>query len=99
MEGTTPHLELRPMAPAGYIRLPIRARWSVSGSLRGLGVSVYDEAGPGSDGVRPTALLPSRAVEIADHGPETVAEDAESSAPPRPPPPPPILRPLAEVVR
>lgn len=99
MEGTTLHLELRPMAPAGYVRIPIRARWAVSGSLRGLGVSVYDEAGPGASGLRPTAILPSRAVEIADHGPETTAEEPESSPPPRPPPPPPILRPLAEVVR
>lgn len=99
MEGTTLHLELRPMAPAGYVRLPIRARWAVSGTLRGLGVSVYDEAGPGASGLRATAILPSRAVEIADHGPEASPEEPESSAPPRPPPPPPILRPLAEVVR
>ena len=99
MEGTTLHLELHPIAPAGYIRIPIRARWALSGAMRGLGVSTYDEAGPRSEGVRATAILVSRAMEIADHGPEVDPEHAEASAPPRPPSPPPMPRPLAEVLR
>jgi hypothetical protein len=99
IEGTTMRLVLRPIAPAGYVRIPIRARWSLGGSLRGLGVSVVDESGPSSDGLRPTAILASRAVEITDRGPEAQVEHAESSPPPRPPPPPPMPRPLAEAVR
>src|SRR6185369_2936017 len=79
IEGTTLHLVLLPIAPAGFTRLPVRARWSLAGTLRGLGVSVVDEAGPARDGLRPTAILPSRAVEIPDHGGEAAAPTAESS--------------------
>ena len=99
IEGTTLHLVLRPIAPAGFTRIPVRARWSLAGSLRGLGVSFVDEAGPSTQGMHPTAILPSRAVEIADHGPEASVEHADATPAPRPPPPPPMPRPLAEVLR
>lgn len=102
IEGTTLHLVLRPMAPAGFTRIPIRARWSLAGSLRGLGVAFVDEAGPSVEGMHPTAILPSRGVDIADRGAEASVEDPEASpepAPPPPPPPIPLPRPLAEVVR
>jgi hypothetical protein len=100
VEGTTLHLVLRPIAPAGYVRIPVRARWALSGSLRGLGVSFVDEAGPSLDGLHPTAVLASRAVEVADRGAEASAQRPDASPPPTPPPPaPPILRPLAEDLR
>ncbi len=99
IEGTTWHLVLRPIPPAGVTRIPVRARWSLAGSLRGLGVSFVDEAGPSIEGLHPTAVLPSRGVEIADRGPEASAEPPSVAEVPRPPPPPPILRPLAEDVR
>lgn len=99
IEGTTLHLVLRPMAPAAVTRIPIRARWSLAGSLRGLGVSFVDEAGPSVDGMHPTATLVSRAVDIADHGPEASAQPADVAPEPQPPPPPPMPRPLSEVLR
>ncbi len=99
VEGTTLHLVLRPIAPAGFTRIPVRARWSLAGNLRGLGVSFVDEAGPSVAGMHPTAILPSRAIEIADHGPEASVEHADATPAPRPPPPPPMPRPLAEVLR
>ena len=100
VEGTTLHLVLRPIAPAGFTRIPVRARWALSGSLRGLGVSVVDEAGPSVDGLHPTAILASRVVEVADRGAEASVQRADASPAPTPPrPPPPILRPLAEVLR
>jgi hypothetical protein len=99
MEGTTLHLVLRPIAPAGFMRIPVRARWSLAGSLRGLGVSFVDEAGPATDGMYGTAILPSRAIDIADRGPEVQVQEPDESAAPRPPPPPPMPRPLAEVLR
>lgn len=101
IEGTTLHLVLRPIAPAGFVRIPVRARWSLAGSLRGLGVGFVDEAGPSVDGMHPTAILPSRAVDIADRGAEVSAEraDATPTPEPPPPPPPPMPRPLAEVLR
>ncbi|MFO0684146.1 MAG: MG2 domain-containing protein [Sandaracinus sp.] len=99
IEGTTWHLVLRPIAPAGVTRIPVRARWALSGSLRGFGVSFVDEAGPSIEGLHPTAILASRGVEISDRGPEASAEPPSVAEVPRPPPPPPILRPLAEDVR
>ncbi len=99
IEGTTLHLVLRPMAPAAVTRIPVRARWSLAGSLRGLGVSFVDEAGPSVDGMHPTAILVSRTVEIADRGPEVTSQPADIAPEPQPPPPPPMPRPLAEVLR
>ncbi len=99
IEGTTLHLVLRPIAPAGFTRIPVRARWSLAGTLRGLGVSFVDEAGPSVEGMHPTAILSSRAVEVVDRGPEVSSEHPDATPAPRPPPPPPMPRPLAEVVR
>lgn len=99
IEGSTMRLELRPMAPAGFLRLPIRARWSVGGTLRGLGASAWDDASPPHADARPVRVLASREVVLADRGTELDEAEVEESEPPRPQPPPiPILRPLAEEV-
>lgn len=101
MEGNVLRLELRPLAPGASIRLPIRSRWSVGGALRGLGVSAYDDAESRRGITRSYAVLPSRAIDIADEGPEPVAEDAVVPGAPEPIPPPivPLPRPLAEMLR
>ena len=92
MEGRTLLLPLRPLAPGGFVRLPIPARWAVGGTLRGLGAVAYDAAGPERADILPVAVLPSRAIELADRGAEPEAPEAEASEPPTPLPPPiPIL--------
>lgn len=94
VEGRTVRIELRPIAPGGHVTLPLPVRWSVGGRLRGLGVTVYDEAWPRADAHRPTAVLASDAIEVADRGeePTQAASDASPSPslPPPPPPPPPV---------
>lgn len=100
LEGNVLRLELRPLAPGAALTLPIRVRWSLGGTFRGLGVAVFDEAAGGS-GPPPAAVLPSRAVEIADTGPEPTPLDLDLPGPPEPVPPPivPMPRPLSEVLR
>ncbi len=99
LEGRTLRLRLRPLAPGGYVRLPLPLRWSTGGALRGLGVTAWDDALPAGLAEPPIALLPSRTVTIADRGaalPE--ADDAASPEPaPPPPPPPPMPMPLRRV--
>jgi hypothetical protein len=87
-EGRTLVLPLKPLAPGGWVRLPLPARWSVGGTLRGLGAVAYDALGPDRAGVLPVAVLPSRGVEIPDEGSQPEPPDAEASEPPRPIPPP-----------
>jgi len=104
VEGSTLHLELRSIAPGGYVRLPVPARWSAGGTLRGLGASAWDDAQPSSGEELPVAVLPSREVVIADAGEEPDAAEAESSPAPRPPDPipfpiDPMPRALAEGIR
>ena len=101
MEGNVLRLALRPLAPGASIRLPIRSRWSVGGSLRGLGVSVFDDAESRRGALRSFAILPSRAVELPDSGPEPTPEDAVIPGAPTPIPLPiePMPRPLAEAIR
>ena len=98
LEGRTLRLRLRPIAPGGFARIPLPARWSTGGVLRGLGVTAFDDANPSSLDGPPVALLASRAVEIADRGTEPrEVEGAASPEPAPPPPPPPILYPLTPV--
>lgn len=92
-DGRTLRLVLRPLAPGGYVRVPLPLRWSLSGTLIGLGTTVWDDRGPSSVQDLPVQILPSRGVEIADRGEVPTQPDAEASPMPRPPPPPPI-RPL-----
>lgn len=100
IEGRTLRLRLRPIAPGGLVRIPLPVRWSVGGRLRGLGVTAYDDALPGpSGGERPTAIVESRAVELADHGDEPRAREPEASPPPVRPIPPPPPFPLEPVAR
>jgi hypothetical protein len=86
--GRTLVVQLRPLPAGGTVTLPLPIRYSVSGALRGLGVSVYDEHVRGGT-LRPAAVLPSRALSVPDEGPEPDAAEAGSSAPPGPPPIPP----------
>lgn len=101
IEGNVLRLELRPIAPGGRVRIPLRVRWALGGSLRGLGVSVTDEAvvATRAEGGL-VAVLPPRSVEIADEGPEPRADDVDLSGPPRAVPPPisPLPRPLREAL-
>lgn len=96
IEGRTLRLSLRPMAPGARIRLPLGLRWTVAGTMRGLGVTAYDDA-PTVGGVIARSVVPSRAIELADHGAEPEAATGETEEPPPPPPPPPmpLLRTLA----
>lgn len=92
--GRTLVMELRPIPAGASITLPLPLRYSVSGSLRGLGVSVYDQNVRGGS-VRPAAVLPSRALSIPDAGPEPEAAEPRTTAPPPPIPPPiPMPRPI-----
>ncbi|MEZ4251512.1 MAG: MG2 domain-containing protein [Polyangiales bacterium] len=94
-EGRTLRLPLRPLAPGGYVRIPLPLRWSVGGSLRGLGVVLVDEAQPPSgEGGRAGALLPSRTITIDDRGAEPETPEGNASPVPTPPPPPPPLLPV-----
>lgn len=98
IEGRTLRLPLRPLSPGARIRLPLGLRWTVAGSLRGLGVSAYDDS-PGLGGVVARSVVPSRALELADRGAEPEGATAETEEPPPPPPPPiPLLRTLAPTV-
>jgi len=67
--GRTLELRLRALAPSGFVRIPVRLRWSVGGSLRGLGVTaaVSDEVDA------PATVVPSRVVVIPDRGEEPAA--------------------------
>ncbi|UJR86142.1 MG2 domain-containing protein [Sandaracinus amylolyticus] len=99
LEGATLRLHLRPMAPGGFTAIPVRARWSVGGTLRGLGASAWDDASPARADVRAVSVLPSRELVIADEGPEPEPPEADASPPPEPRPPVPMPRPLWEVAR
>lgn len=95
-EDRTLRIPLRPLAPGGHVELPMPVRWSVGGSIRGLGVSAYDDAEPPGLSVRRTAVLASRPLSLADEGAEPEQAEADASDPPRPPPPPPDPIPLLE---
>jgi hypothetical protein len=101
MEGNVLRLALRPLAPGASIRVPIRSRWSVGGTLRGLGVSAFDDAESRRGARRSYAVLPSRELALPDEGPEPEAADAEVPAAPLPVPPPvvPLPRRLVESIR
>jgi hypothetical protein len=62
-------LTLRAMAPGGATRIPLPIRWSVGGSLHGLGVGAYVTDQPGAS----AAVLPSRVVTVADEASEAPA--------------------------
>jgi len=103
IEGRTLRLALRPLAPGAKISMPLGLRWTVGGTIRGLGVTVFDDS-PTLGESTARAVLVSRSVELPDHGVEPAAPEPEeeTEAPPPPPPIPlPILRTLAptEVTR
>jgi len=98
IEGRTLRLRLRPIAPGGFVRIPLPVRWSTGGVVRGLGLTAFDDANPSSLEGPPVAILASRSVEIADRGSEPREVDgAASPEPAPPPPPPPILYPMSPV--
>jgi len=88
MEGRTLILPLRPLAPGAWTSFPLPVRWALSGTLRGLGTVAYDELGPDRADVLPVSILASRAVELADEGPEPERPDIETSDPQSPITPP-----------
>ncbi len=90
-DGRTLVLPLRPLTPGGWIRLPIPARWALSGTLRGLGAIAYDARNPERADVLPVSALPSRAVELPDEGPEPEPPEPDASEEIVAPPPLPIL--------
>lgn len=99
VDGNILRLALRPLAAGASVRIPVAARFSLGGALRGAGVSVYDDATLATGAERPVAVLVSRTVEIADSGAEpTPAEHRVVEPPPRPVPIP-LPRPLAAEVR
>jgi hypothetical protein len=66
ISGRTLVLTLRAMAPGGYVRIPLPVRWSVGGSLHGLGVAAYVSEEPGAG----ATILAPRVSTVADSGPE-----------------------------
>lgn len=96
VEGRTLRIFLRPLPPGGFVRFALPLRWSVGGRLRGLGVEVFDDASELPPDVRPTAVVPSRLVEVADEGPELEEAEHETSRPVPTPPPIPIPCPIPE---
>lgn len=91
MEGRTLRIVLPSLAPGRQVRLPLPLRWSVGGTLRGLGVAVIDESEV-ADAIQPATVVPSRVLELPDEGPEPEAPEAD--LPPDPSPPDPIPVPL-----
>jgi len=97
-EGVRIHLS--PLRVGAELRIVLRARWTLAGSLRGLGVTLSDERGE-ADRV---AVLPSRAVEIPEEGEEPELEPRDLLRPPSAPEPvplpfDPLPRALAEGLR
>jgi hypothetical protein len=74
LTGRTLALRLRPLPPGGVVRIPLPLRWSVSGTLSGLGIAAY--AGP-ELGAGVTVVAP-RVIEIADEGEEAARPDDRS---------------------
>jgi hypothetical protein len=93
-------LHLSPLRVGAEVRIVLRARWTLAGSLRGLGVTLSDERGE-ADRV---SVLASRAVEIPEDGPEPELEPRDllrpvSAPAPVPLPIDPLPRALAEGLR
>lgn len=79
LTGRTLALRLRPLPPGAFLRIALPLRWSVGGTLHGLGLAAY--AGPELNaGV--TVVAP-QAVAIADEGPEAPRPDDRSNRPRR----------------
>lgn len=101
IEERTLRLTLHSLAPGARLRIPLALRWSLAGSLRGLGVTAFDASTEtDASGLRPSRIVASRLIEIADHGAEPTPTDPESiSPPPAPPEPIPPIRPLGPVAQ
>jgi hypothetical protein len=94
LDGRTLRLRLRPLAPGGFVRVPLPIRFSTGGALRGLGVTAWDDASEAGLAGPPLALLPSRTITIADRGAAPAEARDAASPPPAPPPPPPPPEPI-----
>ena len=55
-------LNLRAMAPGGFVRIPLPVRWSVGGTVHGLGITAYVSSEPGSG----ANIFAPRALDIGD---------------------------------
>jgi hypothetical protein len=64
--GRTLALRLRALAPGGTVRIPMPLRWSLGGTLHGLGAAAYTSADPGAA----ATLLAPRTVTIPEAGEE-----------------------------
>jgi hypothetical protein len=74
LTGRTLALRLRALSPGGFVRIPLPLRWSVSGTLNGLGVAAYasDELNAG------VTVLQPRVLTIVDQGAEAARPDLRS---------------------
>ncbi len=72
IDDRTLTLYLRTLAPGGAARIPLRIRWSVGGTLHGLGVVARVDDTPDA----PAAVLAPRAVTLEDRGAEPEMEAA-----------------------
>ncbi|MDH5493973.1 MAG: hypothetical protein OEY14_18630, partial [Myxococcales bacterium] len=88
LEGRTLRLRLPPLPPGARLHLPLPFRWTLGGSLRGLGAVIRDEGFAPTEAERRAAILPSRLLEIPDEGPEpephSIEEGLEEPAAPAP---------------
>lgn len=91
------HLALPPLRVGARLRIPLRIRSSLAGSLRGLGAVLRDARGEEER----VAVLPSRALVIEESGPEPTFEDEGPASEPAPVPLPrdPLPMPLVESYR
>lgn len=74
LTGRTLALRLRPLPPGGFLRVALPLRWSVSGTLNGLGVAAYS----GAELNAGVTVVPPRALTIADQGEEAARPDERS---------------------
>jgi hypothetical protein len=72
--GRTLALRLRPLPPGGFLRVTLPLRWSVSGTLNGLGVAAYS----GNELNAGVTVLAPRSLSIPDQGEEAARPDDRS---------------------
>jgi hypothetical protein len=57
LEGSTLTLSLRALAPGAEVRVPLPVRWSIAGTLTGIGLSAYASDATSAVSVRPPEPL------------------------------------------
>ncbi len=79
-------LRLPPLRVGEEVRIVLRARWTLAGTLRGLGVTVSDERGEAER----VAVIASRSIEIPEEGDEPELDPRDRMRPPTAPAPVPL---------